>query len=209
MQQLVAAEHEPLTPFVDLVRPLAEQHGVSTVIVVGGSGDYFDVADTVVAMDTFEPSEVTDAAREIAKSHTGRVPERASFPGARNRVPDPASVDARRKGRPKAGAKGRDAVQFGSEFIDVSALEQLVDASQTAGIAQALRRLTEDGYLDGRTTARAALDDLSEAIAAGGATWLRGGTPGDVATPRMLEVAGALNRLRTLRVTAQQPGPGG
>src|SRR4029453_17494751 len=50
MQALVAKAHEPITPFVDRVRELADAHGVSCVLVMGGSGDYLDVADTVLEM---------------------------------------------------------------------------------------------------------------------------------------------------------------
>ena len=63
MQALVAKEREPLTPFCDLVRSLHRDHGVSTIVVVAGSGDYFDVADTVVWMDAYRPREVTADAR--------------------------------------------------------------------------------------------------------------------------------------------------
>ena len=47
MQALVAADSEPITPFIDRVRELYQEHGVSTVLVMGGSGDYFQVADHV------------------------------------------------------------------------------------------------------------------------------------------------------------------
>ena len=43
---------EPIRPFISRVRPLWEEHGVSTILVVGGAGDYFDVADSVVMMDS-------------------------------------------------------------------------------------------------------------------------------------------------------------
>ena len=66
MQLLVAKDHEPITPFSDRVRALYEHLGVSTVLVVGGSGDYFDVAATVVAMDKYIPQEATARAQTIA-----------------------------------------------------------------------------------------------------------------------------------------------
>lgn len=40
--------------------------GVSTILVIGGSGDYFDVADTVICMDCFKPKDVTTEAKRIA-----------------------------------------------------------------------------------------------------------------------------------------------
>lgn len=44
----VSAAQEPITPFLKRVRSLYEDKGVSTILVCGGSGDYFDVADTVL-----------------------------------------------------------------------------------------------------------------------------------------------------------------
>ena len=55
MQALIEKRHEPITPFVDQVQGLYRQHRVSTVLVMGGSGDYFDVADTVIAMVDYMP----------------------------------------------------------------------------------------------------------------------------------------------------------
>ena len=76
MQELIAKEREPISPFIDKVRQLYDEHGVSTVLVMGGSGDYFDVADTVIAMDAYLPRDVTAQARVIArKYHAQRRPE--------------------------------------------------------------------------------------------------------------------------------------
>ena len=57
MQRLVAPEKEPITPFIAKVRALADSgpeggSGVSSILVLGGSGDYFAVADTVIAMES-------------------------------------------------------------------------------------------------------------------------------------------------------------
>ena len=41
MQALIAKDREPITPFIDKVRQLYTDHGISTVLVMGGSGDYF------------------------------------------------------------------------------------------------------------------------------------------------------------------------
>lgn len=202
MQELVSRDREPLTPFVDLVRPLHRAHGVSTVLVVGGSGDYFDVADTVIMMDAFVPREVTDEAAGIAARRPGRDRTGDTFPAVRHRVPDPGSVDPRRRGRIRTRARGTDALQLGSDDIDLDAVEQLVEPSQTTGVAQALVRLVEDGVLDGERTVAVALDVLWQQLAERGVDHLRGGYPGDLAMPRPFEVAAALNRLRTLRVAA-------
>src|SRR5690606_39766310 len=67
MQQLVHGDREPLTPFVDLVRPLHRVHGVSTVLVMGASGDYFDVADHGVMLDTYRAYDDRSEERRVGK----------------------------------------------------------------------------------------------------------------------------------------------
>ena len=46
MQQVVAPEEEPIIPFIERVRSLYEDFGISSIIVAGSSGSYFHVADT-------------------------------------------------------------------------------------------------------------------------------------------------------------------
>ncbi|KWX10843.1 ABC transporter ATPase, partial [Carbonactinospora thermoautotrophica] len=180
MQELVAKEREPLTPFVDLVQPLYAEHGVSTVLVMGGSGDYFDVADKVVIMDAFQPRDVTADARAIAERHrTGRVSEAKRFPAIRHRVPDPDSLDPVVRGKSKIKARGTDALQYGDAHIDLGAVEQLVDPSQVTGVGLALARL-RDRFLDGRRTLAEALDRLEAELASSGIDALRAGYAGDL-----------------------------
>ena len=55
MQALVAADKEPITTFIRKVKPLFKEEGVSTVMVIGGSGDFFPLADTVIMMERYVP----------------------------------------------------------------------------------------------------------------------------------------------------------
>lgn len=76
MQELVAKEKEPIMPFIDKARLLYKDYGVSTCLVIGGSGDYFEVSDTVIMMDEYRPREATSEAVRIASLHpTGRAKE--------------------------------------------------------------------------------------------------------------------------------------
>ncbi|NAZ82433.1 ATPase [Kineococcus sp. R8] len=200
MQALVA--REPLTPLVDRVRALHAALGVSTVIAVGASGDFLDVADRVLLMDAFVGTDVTARAREVARTPTGRVPEAGGRIVVRARVPDPGSVRVTARGRVRAGARGTDTLLLGEEEVDVRAVRQFTDPAQVAGAAHALARLVVAGHLDGRRTLAQALD-LLDAEPAGPAGPLPGwlaGLDADVAVPRRHEVAAALDRLRTLRV---------
>lgn len=51
-----------------LPRALAN-NGVSTILAMGGSGDYFDVADCVICMDAYRPRDLTQEAKSIVEKH--------------------------------------------------------------------------------------------------------------------------------------------
>jgi predicted ABC-class ATPase len=208
MQALVPKEREPITPFVDRVRELREALGVSTVLVMGSSGDYLEAADTVIEMREFVPFDATSEARAVAASHpTGRRPERpAPFSLSPSRVPLPGSLDAS-KGRREVriAARGRDALEFGVERIDLRAVEQIVDASQVRAIGFALE-LARRRLIDGKTPLAEVLDALDALLDERGLDALDPLSeraprhPGDLARPRRYEIAAALARLRSLRV---------
>lgn len=195
MQALVHGAREPLTPFVDLVRPLHREHGVSTILVMGASGDYFDVADNVIMLDEYRPYDVVDRARELA-SHR----EDAEFTAPAHRVVDPRSVSATSRGKTKLKRRDMDVLTFGENDVDVRGLAQLVDPGQIVGAGLALRVLAEEKLLDGERTLAQALDALEKRLDDGDVTALGRGFSGDYALPRRFEIAAILNRLRSLRV---------
>lgn len=199
MQALVAKDREPLTPLVDFVRSLHRDHGVSTVLVMGGSGDYLEVADRVLMLDAYRPSDVTQRAREVAAVPTGRRAEADSFPPVVHRRPDPTSLDAQVRGRTKIRARGEDVLSFGEHEVDLRSVEQIADPRQVSGIGLALELMVRRGLLDGRRTLSEALDLLDEELAAG-AEPLLAVRDEDFAVPRRFETAAALNRVRGLRV---------
>ena len=64
MRKLVKSE--PITPFLQKVSSLYEDVGVSSILVVGGCGDYLSVADTVIMMEAYVAKDVTAEAKTIA-----------------------------------------------------------------------------------------------------------------------------------------------
>lgn len=201
MQALVAKDHEPITPFVDRVRQLRDDLGVSTLLVMGGSGDYFDCADTVIQMHAYWPRDVTGEAHAIAASHaTGRREEHADalVRPPRRRLDTRSLVPEVKKGRRRVQARGRDALVFGRETVDLRAVEQLVDPSQVRTIGALLARMAE---------AHGIIDDppawTGERLGAG---WdaIAERPDGDLALPRVAEAMAALSRLRSVRL---QPPP--
>ncbi|MEU4966668.1 ABC-ATPase domain-containing protein [Streptomyces smyrnaeus] len=200
MQSLVAKDREPLTPLVDTIRSLHRDHGVSTVLVMGGSGDYLEVADRVVMLDAYRPSDVTARAHELAAVPTGRHAEAESFPGVVARVPDPSSLDAEVRGRSRIRARGEDVLSFGDHEVDLRAVEQIADPRQVTGIGLALELMVRRGLLDGRRTLGEALDLLDELLADGPTGPLLSIRDEDFAAPRRFETAAAINRVRGLRM---------
>jgi len=203
MQRLVAKGKEPITPFIDKVRQLYEERETSSVLVLGGSGDYFDVADTVIMMDEYLPYEVTQEAKEVAQSQSNdRTQEGGEhFGDVTARVLSGKSFDARKGKKEKVDAKGLHSIQFGTSTVDLSGVEQLVDVSQTRAIAEIMRLIGKKA--GGGKTLRQLIEEVYQEIEGKGldvVSPFRGQHPGDLALPRQQEVAAAVNRLRTLRV---------
>ncbi|MEG4209751.1 ABC-ATPase domain-containing protein [Microcoleus sp. S13_B4] len=205
MQELIAKDKEPITPFIDKVRQLYADYGVSTILVMGGSGDYFDVADTVIALDNFQAYNVTEKAKEIAKNYSiSRAAEGGeNFGEITLRVPIPASLDPTR-GRRDVRVKVRDVdeLAFGTEDIDLGAVEQIVDSGQLRAIAAAMVYAKQQ-YMDGKRTLSEIIDLVMADIDAQGMDILSPFPEGDFAMFRRFELAAAINRLRSLSVVAK------
>ena len=202
MQALVPREKEPITPFVDRIRDLHQVYGVSSILVLGGSGDYFDVADTVIAMRDYRPCEVTREAREVAESlPTGRVPETGPpLAPVRPRVPLSSSLDPRRGRREESvRVRGSDGLTIGREELDLSAVEQIVSVAQLRAIGQGVLLAWRE-YMDGTRDLPEILDRVEARIRSEGLDVLDARPAGNLAVFRRFELAGALNRIRTLRV---------
>jgi len=201
MQELISKEREPITPFIDKVRQLYTDLGVSTVLVIGGSGDYFDVADLVIGMVEYRPEDMTERAKAIAEKYRAeRRPEGGKeFGMITQRIPLSHSFDPSKGRREvKISSKGLHSIAFGTHNIDLGAIEQLMDISQTRAIGDAIHYATK--LMDGRRTLREIVDMLMQDIERDGLDALSSGAVGDYARFRALEFAAAVNRLRTLRV---------
>ena len=202
MRRLVPGDGEPITPYIDRVRQLWEDRGVSSVLVVGGAGDYLDVADCVIRMDAYQPRDVTVRARAIAAARPlGEAAPRppGDWPPGAPRVPLPDSLDPSRGRKPeRVRAVKTRSIEFGREEIDVASQYQLVDAGQCRMIGDALLELAR-GLCDGRRDLPRILDALEAGLRAEGLEAVAAGF-GDRSQARRFEIAAALNRLRSLRL---------
>ncbi len=56
---------EVIIPFTDRIRSITEQKGVSTILVIGGSGEYLKIADTVILMNQYVATDVTEEVKAL------------------------------------------------------------------------------------------------------------------------------------------------
>lgn len=201
MQKLIAKEKEPITPFVDKVGTLYRDLGVSTILIVGGCGDYFDVADRVIMMDEYEPKDVTVEALAIAKEN-GEKREKPSehFGKVSERIPLKSSFSMRERDD-RWKARGKESISYGRESIDVSCLEQLVDDRQTNALAVMMDYFNKN-IIDDRQSLSQAADKLYRYIEKEGLDGISPytGHPGNLALPRKQEFCAAINRYRGLKI---------
>jgi predicted ABC-class ATPase len=186
MRELVRSE--PISPFIDLVRPLHRTLGV-----------YLDVADRVILLEDYRPSDATPRARKVTEMFPPRAPlTPGEVRSPRKRALDPSAINLRRGKRQTSRGKGLHTIELGRERVDLSYLEQLAEAGQTEAVARII------GAWVGAGEVRDVRDLLTQALASvaeNGLETLGGfrGHPGQMSLPRTQELAAAINRIRALR----------
>ncbi|MBO0233761.1 ABC-ATPase domain-containing protein [Vibrio parahaemolyticus] len=192
MQALVVKGDEPITPLVDRIGQLRDELDISTIIVMGGSGDYLDVANTVIQMHDYQAVDVTEKAKQVIAQHpTQRHNESEESlqtfrPRALNRV---ALMNILTDGKFRVSAKGKDSLRFGKEFTDLSSLEQIESADEVNAIGWLWFQLAQlPGWCNNPAK------EIEEMLSG---EW-HASLPkqGDLAKPRTLDVMAALNRMR-------------
>ncbi|KNE70019.1 ABC transporter ATPase [Allomyces macrogynus ATCC 38327] len=185
MRQLVPAD--PITPLTHKIRALAEDRGVSLVLVVGGAGEFLGVADTVLAMDGYIPRDVTNQARAIAAGSD--VPDERPYGHvAARRVVRVPPID-----REKVHVRQVRRAQIGELEVQVDAAAGLVEKGQLRYAIAVLAWI-------GRNAAIQKLP-LSEAVARAVAAPMEEVVPrleGWQVVPRAEEVAMVVNRVRSV-----------
>ncbi|MBR7185801.1 MAG: ABC-ATPase domain-containing protein [Clostridia bacterium] len=136
-------EKEPITPFTDRVNELHTEHGVSTILVIGGSGEYLSVADRIYLMEGYRIYDVTEKSKHICQSH-----------GAASELPPPADWRQNRilraerfssypagSGTERLAVSDMGFVCIGDETIDVRGLHDMVSPGQLNALSLMLRYL--------------------------------------------------------------------
>lgn len=207
MQQVIHRDMEPITPFIERVRELYREYGISTVLVAGSSGSYFQIADQIVQMDKYVPKEITELAKKAAADYPAlkfpeEKPKEPSYDRKVRRNPG-----IRQKGRVKLKTMGRDAIMIGHETIDLRYVEQLVDSEQLNTLGQIVRFLEEEVF-DGKKTLGQAVEQAEKLLDKRGPAGMCEGNivPGNLARPRIQEIYACMNRYRKLGTDRKERG---
>ncbi|MBK5239999.1 ABC-ATPase domain-containing protein [Clostridium sp.] len=202
MQKLVCTEKEPITPFIEIVRPLYKQKGISTIIVVGSSGDFFDIADSVIQMDNYEAVDVTIEAKKLSHGHIiKRINDRnLKIDITFNRVVKAGTIKSGEKGV-KVKAIGLDTLSINREDINLRAVEQIVDTEQVNAIGS-IMKWAEASIMNRGLSFENMVDNIICEIEKNGLISMervKGGS-GSLALPRKQEIMAAYNRYRNLKM---------
>lgn len=197
-------EASSFVPLASRARQLSEELGISTIIAGQHAvGSFIPVADEILVLENGVLRDITKQAK------SGWVA------GAEKSVPAydftqlvetarwviPSSIDAS-VGRHDSviAAPDENAITFGRYAIDLSSLHQVADAQQALTIGLIIE-YARQRYLDQPRPVRELLDLVERDLSTEGLDQITREVRGDLARPRRYEIAAALNRLSSLRVS--------
>ncbi|MBR4960234.1 MAG: hypothetical protein IKY52_04995 [Clostridia bacterium] len=158
--------HEPITPYTDRVRELSAA-GVSSILVIGGSGEYLGVADRVYRMDDFRISDATAEAGAVWADNRGTVlPEEPEADAdtdlwKQDRILSGEGFSSypERSGTEWLSVDDLGVIRIGEEAIDIRDIGGLKTTGQQNSAALILRTL-----MIRRKTETVDLDDALDAL---------------------------------------------
>ncbi len=201
MQRVIHRDMEPITPFIERIRELYEDYGISTVIVAGSSGAYFHIADTIIQMDRYVPKDITEYAKKEAESYpviTG--PEAPAEKPDFRRCPQPSPA-FKGNDRIKMKTLSREGVMINKETIDLRYVEQIADSEQVTALGYCMR-YAQKHILNGRKDLRQVVEELEQVMEKGTLSALceSSSSVSCMAMPRKREIFACFNRYRGLRL---------
>ncbi|MDD3275683.1 MAG: ABC-ATPase domain-containing protein [Kiritimatiellales bacterium] len=193
----------PRTSLAQRARQIVDELGIS--LIIGGENlvaEYIPIADTILKVEDFQVTNITEEAKALNLAVPPEAPAVNLGPMlGRSRWIMPSSIDA------VVGSKDQvieaidlNAIQFGRSVIELDSVSQIADISQTLTIGLLLYyaklRYMQEGY-----PLREMLDMIDRDLSSEGVGTISRDLRGDMARPRRYELAAALNRLPTFRVS--------
>ena len=157
MRELI--RNEPITPFTERVRELAER-GVSTVLVIGGSGEYLGIADKIYMMENFAPQDVTETAKEICQKDGFKAYTAPPADWSQSRVMRAKGFDSHPNGVGSERLLVLDLgiMMIGSEDIDLRGLHDIITPRQLHALGFMLRQMMSENQSNAITNHAAVID---------------------------------------------------
>ena len=202
MKQLI--KKEPITPFTDRIRQMYQETEASTILVIGGSSEYLEIADNVILMEDFVAYNVTEEAklmcfnsRELAVDETL---EPVNWYHNRKLSSNSFTPYPNEQASEKFDVIEKEYILIGDEKIDLRMLPGITSHAQLNALAYILRFI-EIRSTSGTTHIEKAISEAYNQIESKGLDsifpniflterWLE--------LPRKIELAAAINRMRTV-----------
>jgi len=203
MKELI--EKEPITPFTDRVNELHKTHGVSTILVIGGSGEYLSVADKIYMMEDYLIHDVTEKSKNICNSYnvTTIFPPSANWEQCRILYSDRFSSYPEGSGTEKLEVSDMGFIIIGDEKIDVRGLHDIVSPCQLNTLGFMLRYL-EVSNSDRKIDIERKINDLYARIEEEGIDFLYSSffttCERFLDLPRKQELMALVNRMRKINM---------
>ncbi len=204
LDKLMPDAGKRLIPLAARARQLVDDLGVS-IVVAGASSvaEFIPIADTVLRIDNYRVIDITREAKamDMAGLHADGDSAQITALVERNRWVVPSSIDSS-QGAQDLAIKALDInlLKFGRSTIELRDISQLADVHQTETIGLILY-YAKLRYMDEGRPIREVLDLIDRDLSTEGLECLSRDLRGDLARPRRYEIAAAMNRLDTLRIS--------
>jgi len=202
MKQLI--KKEPITPFTDRIRQLFFETGISTILVIGGSSEYLEIADNVILMEDFVTYNVTAETKLLCFNFGDLAVDKSLEPvnwyhnrklNSKGFTPYPNE-----QGSEKLNVIEKESIIIGDEKLDLRMLPGIRSHAQLNALAYILR------FIEVKSSPEIVNIDevISEAYNQIELNGLDSIFPNIFLTerwlelPRKIELAAAINRMRTV-----------
>ncbi|MFW5443614.1 MAG: P-loop domain-containing protein [Methylococcaceae bacterium] len=210
INKVLGSTHEPIKSLYSTVRSLWKQHQVSMIFVVGGLGSFLQKADNCLLMDSFQCKDITGRVRaelgEIVEENATLLNFSVDRQLSVDNFSPSYSNQRLKKQIPKRIKALRNAprqLEYGMDLINLEALPQIVEAPQILSIGYCLFLIRKEMQvqINQTRTINQWLQWLYEKLEKQGLPFLQPEYPGTISLPRKYEVAAAINRIRSLKLS--------
>ena len=201
---------EPITPFTERVNELYEACGVSTILVIGGSGEYLSIADSVYMMDEYVITNVTKEAkalggdRDDAEQFSENALKSARWSQSRQLLAEGFTPYPEQAAQEKLAVPDIGFILIGDEKIDTRMIQNILCQEQRTAIGFMIR-LMEIRQNTAKVCLTTAVERLLAEIEEKGLDAIYSGFFPEcdrfLAMPRLYDLYAVINRMRKLTYT--------